>query len=312
MPVQLGGAFQTAAPPSPPTGDERRHVELLAELAALRDTLIALAQQPAPQVTVAPTDMSEVLYALEGLGISPAAPVVDSRGIGEAVADALSARQVEVPDRTDEVLEELKRIGRKFGVALANSAPVVSNDISSNPTRVLGQVEVSNFPPPSLLTKTDDDETQAALEAIRLLTVTLRDNQLRRTDPLPAGNNMIGRVIDATEARTLLLLALAARTTNGTSAAFATGDVTRAAIDVNVTAVAGVGPNLRLFLDRQGADGLWYAIWSPAALTAVGTLSTSVGQGMAIGQSLAANCRFRWEITGTNPSFTFSASIVGK
>lgn len=146
MPVQLGGAFQTPAPPSPPTGDERRHVELLAELAALRDTLIALAQQPAPQVMVAPTDMSEILYALEGLGISPAAPVVDPRSIGEAVADALNARQVMVPDRTDEVLEELKRIGRKFGVALANSAPVVSNDIADRSDRALGKVSVTNFP----------------------------------------------------------------------------------------------------------------------------------------------------------------------
>lgn len=114
------------------------------------------------------------------------------------------------------------------------------------------------------------------------------------------------------EARTLFTLASAARTVNGSSPNFLTGDLSRVAIDVNVTAVGGVGPNLRFFLDRLGADGNYYPIWSPAALTAVGTLSTTVGQGMAVAQSLAAECRLRWEITGTTPSFTFSASVVGK
>lgn len=143
MPVQLGAGFTAPAPPPAPSGDERRHVELLAELSALRTTLLALTQQPAPQVTVAPTDMSEILYALEGLGVTPSSTVVDPRSIGEAVADALSSRHVDVPDRTDEVLEELKRIGRKFGVALANSAPLVSQDITDRDTRVLGQVDVA-------------------------------------------------------------------------------------------------------------------------------------------------------------------------
>lgn len=160
---------------------------------------------------------------------------------------------------------------------------------------------------------TDDAGRLLTLDtALAELLTTLRDTVLRRTDPLPPGTNVIGRVMDVLEPRTLLTLASQARATSGLAPAFATGDLTRAAIDVNVSAVAGVGPSLRVFLDRQGTDGLWYPIWSPAAITAVGTLSTTVGQGMTVGQSLASTCRFRWEISGTTPSFTFSASVQGK
>jgi hypothetical protein len=169
VPVQLGGAFRPPEPVAPPSGDERRHQELLAELAAVRDALFALAQQGPPQVTVPPTDLTEILHALDGLGVPgvPPAKPVDPQAIGEAVANAVAARQVVAgADRTDEVLDELKRIGRKFGIALANSAPMVSNDITSNSTRELGRVEVS------------------AAQTLETLLTTLRDEQLRRTDPV--------------------------------------------------------------------------------------------------------------------------------
>jgi hypothetical protein len=302
MTVQLGAGFTTPVPPTSPTGDERRHVELLAELAAVREALWMLAQQGPPQVTVPPTDLTELLHALDGLGV-PGLAVEhnDPRAIGQAVADALSARQVDVPDRTDEVLDELRRIGRKFGLALANSVPVVSNDVSDNPTRVLGQVEVTSQP-----------KTESLLTAIRDLTMTLRDNQLRRTDPLPQGNNTIGHVLTVLEAVTLLNLAPAARTVSGTAGPFVAGSLSRVAFDANITAASGVGQSLSLMVDRQGADGIWYPMYTSPAVSAPRTVSTSIGQGMTVGQSLGTSIRLRWEITGTAPSFTFSASLVGK
>lgn len=127
--VQLGAAFTTPVPPQPPTGDERRHVELLAELAAVQEALWTLARQGPPVVHLPPTDLTEVIQALDGMGVPGLVPErLDPREMAEALADALQSRQVDPPaDRTDEVLEELKRIGRKFGVALANSTPIVSN-----------------------------------------------------------------------------------------------------------------------------------------------------------------------------------------
>lgn len=148
--------------------------------------------------------------------------------------------------------------------------------------------------------------------ALLPLLEAIRDQQYRRTDPLPAGSNSIGHVTLDLEAETLLLLPSVARTAGGQSAPFDTSRKSRVAIDVSLTAVAGVTPSLRLFLDRMGADGLWYPIWTGPAMTAAGTASTTVGQGMTVGQSLAASCRLRWELTGTGASATFSASVVGK
>lgn len=84
------------------------------------------------------------------------------------------------------------------------------------------------------------------------------------------------------------------------------------AVDVNVSAVSGTSPSLSLFLERLGGDGVWYAVWSPTAITAVGAASTSVGPGCATQEVLTNQIRLRWAITGTSPSFTFSVSIVGR
>lgn len=150
------------------------------------------------------------------------------------------------------------------------------------------------------------------LDGLEALLATIRDEQQRRTDPIPAGTAQIGTVIIRTASRTLHVVPSEARITGGMTPELVTSDLSRVALDLSVTAVAGVAPELRVFLDRQGADGVWYPVFSPAARTAVGTLSTTVGQGAVVAQSVASAVRFRWEITGTGPSFTFSASLVGK
>lgn len=148
---------------------------------------------------------------------------------------------------------------------------------------------------------------------MELLLTELRDTVYRRTDPLPPGGASIGHVTLDLEAETLYLLPSASRNSGGTSLPFDTSRKSRVAVDVNVSAVSGtLSPSLRVFVDRLGADDQWYVIYASSSVTATSTMSTTIGQGMTVGQSLGAQCRFRWEITGANPNITFSASVVGK
>lgn len=111
---------------------------------------------------------------------------------------------------------------------------------------------------------------------------------------------------------TILDLASTAYTASGNSGPLQTGPLYTLAVDVNVTATSGTSPTLTLFLDRLGADGNWYPIWSPTAVTAAGVVSTSVGPGCATAEVPTNNIRLRWVLGGTSPSFTFSASIIGR
>lgn len=152
----------------------------------------------------------------------------------------------------------------------------------------------------------------ANTDAVEALLTTIRDTVYRRTDPLPAGTNTIGRVVDAFETVTLLNLPSAIRTVGGVEGPYSVANVSRVAFDVDVTATSGVGQSLILHIERQGADGIWYPIYTSPSMSAVGKASTSIGQGMTVGQSIGSTLRMRYTITGTTPSFTFSASLVGK
>jgi hypothetical protein len=98
-------------------------------------------------------------------------------------------------------------------------------------------------------------------------------------------------------------------TASGASAPFQVGRLTTLAVDVSVTAVAGAG-TVAPIVERLGDDGVWYPIWNPAALTAVGLTSTSIGAGCTTPAVVTSTLRFRWVITGT--SVTFSASIIAR
>jgi hypothetical protein len=89
-------------------------------------------------------------------------------------------------------------------------------------------------------------------------------------------------------------------------------DIERLAVDINVTAVSGTTPSMTLYVERQGADGNWYPIWTSSAITATGQTTTSVGPGCATTAVVTSILRFRAAITGTTPSFTMSASIIGR
>ena len=98
-------------------------------------------------------------------------------------------------------------------------------------------------------------------------------------------------------------------TASGTSGPLEMGPLTTLAADVDCTAVAG-GGTATVFIEREGADGIWYPIWSPTAISGAGITSTSIGPGCATAAVLTSTIRFRWVISGT--SVTYSVSIVAR
>jgi hypothetical protein len=125
------------------------------------------------------------------------------------------------------------------------------------------------------------------------------------------GAGLVGRL-----ALAVLNQTSAAQTTSGTSADLAVGPYAEIAIDLTITADSGTGQTIQFFWDRKGADGNYYPLWQSNQLAStISTpyqISTSIGAGMAYNQSLGSTGRLRWVIAGTTPSWTFSASVVGK
>ena len=113
-------------------------------------------------------------------------------------------------------------------------------------------------------------------------------------------------------AATVLNQASAAQTANGNSADLVVGSYAELTIDVNVTGVSGTSPTLQVFVDRKGADGVYYPIWQCVTITAATMVSTTIGAGMSIAQGFGSLVRLRWIIGGTSASVTFSGSIIGK
>jgi len=125
----------------------------------------------------------------------------------------------------------------------------------------------------------------------------------------PVSGNPYAAVVSGA---TVLAQASAAQTTNGVSANLPVAGYRELLVAANVTAVAGTTPTLTLALDSLGADGVWYTLWTSAAVTAVGQTVAHLGVGAATNVAFGATVRLRWTMGGTTPSFTFSASIIGK
>ena len=106
--------------------------------------------------------------------------------------------------------------------------------------------------------------------------------------------------------------ASAAATATGNSGVLPTGAANSIALDINISAVTGTTPSCTFTFDRQGADGNWYTVYTSSAQTATGNISTDIGPGCAVNHVLTGVGRLTWTISGTTPSFTFSASVVGK
>ena len=122
-------------------------------------------------------------------------------------------------------------------------------------------------------------------------------------------------------ATTLVTVASAAYTAANTGIVFSTSNITYLAVDSNVTALTGgTSPALNLFVDRLGADGVWYLVSSLPAVSTVSVVSFDLGPGFAsVGLPngtqhavFTQSARLRWTFTGSPTSITFSASVVGR
>lgn len=132
------------------------------------------------------------------------------------------------------------------------------------------------------------------------------------TSALPTGTNTIGTVNTQTLSGTVLNTPSAAIITTTTSANLTVGNYKELAVDVNISVVTGTTPTYQLMVDRLGADGIYYNIYTGTSITAVGVVSINVGVGASTNVSFGSTIRFREIIGGTTPSFTRSMSIIGK
>lgn len=111
----------------------------------------------------------------------------------------------------------------------------------------------------------------------------------------------------------VITYAAAAQAPTMTPISFSTAALRELAVDITVTSFAGgTAPTITFFVERFGADGVWYRVWTSSAVNAAGVVSTSIGPGAATPASLSGTCRFGWTTTGTPTSVTFSASVIGK
>jgi hypothetical protein len=139
--------------------------------------------------------------------------------------------------------------------------------------------------------------------------VAMRGSIIQITD---GSSNVSAAAVFQRAAGTVLNQASAALTASGNSADLVVGPYTQISVDVNITVITGTTPTLVLSVERKGVDGIYYPLWLSSSVTTVSMVSTSIGSGCVIAQSLGTTIRLRWVITGTTPSFTLSASLIGK
>jgi len=103
------------------------------------------------------------------------------------------------------------------------------------------------------------------------------------------------------------LLPSATRTASGVGADVDVGRYVMAEICLDVTAVSGTDPALNVYIEgKDVGSGKYKVLFSQAGITSVGTYWFTITH-------LAFRyMRVRWEISGTNPSFTFSVTAEMK
>lgn len=83
-------------------------------------------------------------------------------------------------------------------------------------------------------------------------------------------------------------------------------------VGLNITAVSGTSPSLQPYVEVLGSDGVWYVVWKPSALTAAGQSIATIGPDSGTECVWSGSARLRLEVTGTSPSFTMSATVIGQ
>ena len=111
--------------------------------------------------------------------------------------------------------------------------------------------------------------------------------------------------------KSLFVHAPAAETVTGQSPDIASQGIDGVAVDINVTAMSGTSPTLTASIQRKGADGVWYTIWTGTAIAANGSQSVTIGAGCEVNKALPNMLRLVWTLGGTTHNITFSASVQG-
>lgn len=139
--------------------------------------------------------------------------------------------------------------------------------------------------------------------ALQSVTATTTDAQNYQSAPLAVGwfgFNVFARTS-------------AAAIVSGDSGDLPVDSFSELAVDITIGSISGTGPpTIQFFVERKGNNGNYYQLYSSSAVSTSQSISTSIGAGMTISTSFGTTARLRWVITGTTPSFTFSASIIGK
>jgi len=113
-------------------------------------------------------------------------------------------------------------------------------------------------------------------------------------------------------AATVYVLPSAAQTVTLVTADLAVATYRELQLLVNVSAVSGTTPSMTLTLDSKGADGVYYTVYTSSAITAAGKTLAHIGVGAATNVAFGSTVRLTATISGTAPSFTMSASLIGK
>ena len=108
------------------------------------------------------------------------------------------------------------------------------------------------------------------------------------------------------------LLSSAARTSTGTASDVDVGRFIAGVICIDVTAVSGTSPSLNVIIGgKDEVSGKYNTIHTESGITATGTYWKTIT--LSTDPPLAFKyLRVRWEISGTDPSFTFSVSMSAK
>lgn len=104
-------------------------------------------------------------------------------------------------------------------------------------------------------------------------------------------------------------------TSSNNTSPLTVGNFAEIAVDINITSKQGTTPTVEFYIDRLGADGVYYNIWDSGQVnnTAPTTKSDSIGGGLNVNKSFAGTIQFRWVIGGSSsPGYTYSVSIQGK
>ena len=126
-------------------------------------------------------------------------------------------------------------------------------------------------------------------------------------------------------AKTLIALPDASRPT-GSAVVVDTTETTYGALDVTLTSFSGgSSPSATFALERQGADGVFYQVWTSGATStatvwsidlspsgSVQTVSNPNSPASAFHCVFTATARFTYAFGGSPTSVRFSASLIGR